>query len=479
MRGKSADRQAGEELRRAAEKLLGHAATRPGAHGDPTPEDLLHELQVHQTELELQNEELKGARVALEEARDRYLELFDFGPVGYVILDGAGRIAHVNLAGAALLGIDRAALPKRPFDALVAAADLPRWVDHVRRVKEGDAPQSCELQLRPPGRPPFPAQVTTVHTASAPDGAVGIRCAVVDITDRRRAEEERTRRIAELLELNQRLEQTQLQLLQADKLSAIGQLAAGVAHEINNPLTYVMSNLFLMGGYVDELLDPRRGAATADPGTAPPRDLEEVRRDLRQGLAESQQGVGRVSRVVRDLVTFAHRDTGRWETAEVHEMIDGALRILESGVGDSLRIVKAYCADRLELRCRPSQLGQVFLNVLVNASQAAPAGTITIRTGRTQGEAWVEFEDTGTGISPDHLHRLFEPFFTTKPVGEGTGLGLSIAHGIVSAHGGRIEVRSIVGAGSTFRIVLPVGGGDASRAEGARAPPGAGGSNGP
>jgi PAS domain S-box-containing protein len=449
MGGKRPERSAADELRRAAERRLGRDATTDTAPPDGSQANLLHELQVHQAELELQNEELRSARGALEAARDRYLDLFDFAPIGYVTLDAAGKIESVNLAGAALLGLDRGALPGRSFDRFVAPADLPRWVAHVEGVGAREAPQTCELLLRPRGREPFPAELTIARTAPGGDASGGLRCALADITERRRADEERTRRIEELSSLNQRLEQAQLQLLQADKLAAIGLLAAGVAHEINNPLTYVMSNLFLMKEHLARLF-------VAGGGTGPER--EAARLDLERGLAESLEGSERVSRVVKDLMSFAHPDTGRWQTAELHGILEGALRILASGVGDALRIVRAYGAEPLQLRCRPSQLGQVFLNVLVNASQAAPTGTLTIRTGRLGAEAWVEFEDTGTGISPENLDRLFEPFFTTKPVGVGTGLGLSIAHGIVRGHGGRIEVRSVVGAGSTFRIVLPVGG---------------------
>ncbi|HSM92277.1 MAG TPA: ATP-binding protein [Anaeromyxobacteraceae bacterium] len=473
MRGKRRERHDAAELRRAAEQRLGHEAPAAGAAPGSAQPDLVHELQVHQAELELQNEELRRARVELEEARDRYLELFELGPVAYVVLDPAGEIVNLNLAGAALLGVDGAAARRRPFDAFVAARDQPRWLAHVQRVKDGVAPQTCEVLLRPRGREPFEAQITAVHTSPAPDGARGVRCAVVDVTDRHRAEQERTRRIEELSELNQRLEQAQRQLLQADKLAAIGQLAAGVAHEINNPLTYVVSNLFLMDGYLESLLDPRRlrAADGGGPGTegGPEREVDEVRQDLLRSLAEAKDGVDRVTQVVKDLVAFAHPDTGRWQTAELHAVIEGALRVLKSGVGGAMRIVKEYWPDPLRLRCRPSQLGQVFLNLLVNAAQAAaPVGTITIRTGRDGGDAWVEFEDTGTGIAPENMGRIFEPYFTTKEVGMGTGIGLSIAHAIVRSHGGRFEVRSVVGAGSTFRIVLPLGGGDDGGVPGSR-----------
>jgi PAS domain S-box-containing protein len=452
----SGKRQTGSEateLRRSAEARLKGAAPTPDRPSSASTAEVLHELQVHQIELELQNEELRRARLAVEEARDRYLELYDFAPVGYVALDAGGRIASINLAGAALLGVDRVQLVARPFDRFVLPKDLPRWVSHLERVREHGAPQVCELLLRPTGREPFPAQLTSVATAS--DTAANIRCTLVDITERRRSEEEREHRIVELLVLNQRLEQTQLQLLQADKLAAIGQLAAGVAHEINNPLSYALSNLFLVDEYVAELLGGQRSPQARDLGT--------VKQELARSLAESREGLERVSQVVKDLKIFAHPDTGKWQVADLHQIVEGALRVVAAALGASTRLVRDYRAEGLKLRCRPSQLGQVFMNVLVNAAQANSAsGTITVRTGRAGAEAWVEIEDSGSGILPEHMGRIFEPFFTTKPVGVGTGLGLSIAHGIVRGHGGRIEVKSEVGVGSTFRIVLPVGGGGAA-----------------
>ncbi len=459
----------GKDLRRSAEeRLRSGAATATPA---PSPAELVHELQVHQVELELQNEELLRAQGALEEARDRYLELYDFAPIGYLALDGEGRIASINLAGASLLGVDRAELVSRSFDRFVVPDDHARWMDHLRSVREHGAPETCELFVRSVGRGPFPARFTSAGPEPGTVASPNVRCTLVDITERRRAEEERERRIAELMALNQRLEQAQLQLLQADKLAAIGQLAAGVAHEINNPLSYALSNLFLVDGYVQEVIDAQRtdpGRAVAGAGgpsvgserkEAAERDLEGIRRDLMQSLAESRDGLERVSRVVRDLRTFAHPDSGRLQLTELHEIIEGALRVVAGAQGPSARVIRDYGADGLKLRCRPFQLGQVFVNLLVNAAQAnTSTGTITVRTGRDGPEVWAEIQDNGSGIPPEHLGRIFEPFFTTKPVGVGTGLGLSIANSIVRGHDGRIEVRSEVGSGSVFRVILPVGG---------------------
>jgi PAS domain S-box-containing protein len=469
--GRKREREPGTKLRRTAEARLAGTSS-PPATTPTSPAELLQELRVHQVELELQNEELRRSRAALEVARDRYLELYDFAPVGYLTLDAGGRIRDVNLAGASLLGVDRAELPSRPFDRFVAPQDHASWAAHLALVRESETALGCELLLRPARRNPFPVELTSLRTAPAEDAPAGVRCTLVDITDRRRAEEERERRITELRALNKQLEQAHLQLLQADKLAAIGQLAAGVAHEINNPLSYAMSNLFLVEEYLQEILGARPAGADAPrlPETrrAPAKpDLASVQRDLTQCLADTREGLDRVSRVVKDLKAFAHPDTGHWQEADLREILDGVLRIIAASLVESARIVKDYGEGALRIRCRPMQLGQVFMNVLVNATQAMPtSGTITVRAGRAGAEAWVEIEDNGAGIPADDLNRLFEPFFTTKPIGVGTGLGLSIAHGIVRGHGGRIEVRSTLGSGSTFRIVLPVAGDAAVQPQG-------------
>jgi PAS domain S-box-containing protein len=454
------DRSSGTKLRHAAEVRLRKVTAPPRPLSRLPSSKLLQELQVHQVELELQNEELRRARSELEAARDGYLELYDFAPVGYLTLDVEGRITSVNLTGAALLGADRVDLRSRPFSRFVAPGELPRWVAHRDRVRGSEAPQGCELLLRPAHRGPFPAQITSSRTEPGPDGSTGMRCTMIDISERRHGEEERERRIAELLELNERLERTQLQLLQADKLAAIGQLAAGVAHEINNPLSYALSNLFLVEEYVGELLGTPEGAGAGEQANRPPaaHDPAEIRSDLIQCLADSRNGLERVSRVVKDLKAISHPDTGRWQAVDLRDVIDGAVRVVGSSLGAGARVVKAYPEAPLTLRCRPAQIGQVLLNVLVNASQAiTPTGTISVRAGRSGHEAWVEIEDNGPGIEAYHLGRIFDPFFTTRPIGVGTGLGLSIARGIVQSHGGRVEVWSALGSGSTFRIVLPIG----------------------
>ena len=469
MAGKLPGQGAAEELRRSAEaELARDASTAPGA---PLA-DQLHELRVHQIELELQNDELRRTREALELAHARYVELYDFAPVGYFTVDARGSLTALNLAGAALLGADRAELLSRPFSRFVAAPDLPRWEEQLRQTPRAAGPGSFELQLVPPGGRPFTAQLICREDQAGPDGRRGLKGALLDVTERRRAEEERERRVEELQRLNEKLKKTQAQLLQAERLAVVGQLAAGVAHEINNPLTFVKANLSVAEERAKEVLEMLQANWRAQEVCEPTCrafqefrrlrsafDVQVAKRDLEESIGESLQGVDRVVSLVRDLRDFALPDRGRVEEADLQAIVERALRVFEGATAGKARLVTAWGAEVPRIKCRPSQLDQVFMNLLLNAVQAGrPDVTVTVRTGRTGEEVWAEVEDDGPGIPDERLDRVFEPFFTTKPIGKGTGLGLSVAHGIVRGHGGRIELRSRVGAGSTFKVVLPIAG---------------------
>ena len=259
------------------------------------------------------------------------------------------------------------------------------------------------------------------------------------------------------------------QLLQSEKMASIGQLAAGVAHEINNPIGYVHSNLGSLGKYIDNLfaIVSAYEAAEGDyqPGSAClPRlqavkkqfDLAFLREDIPALLTESRDGITRVKKIVQDLKDFSHVDEAEWQTTDLHQGLDSTLNIVWNELKYKVEVVKEY-GNLPEIECIPSQLNQVFMNLFVNAGHAIETrGTLTIRTGAEAEQVWVEIADSGKGIAPEHLTRIFEPFFTTKPVGKGTGLGLSLSYGIIQKHHGRIEVESAPGMGTTFRVWLPV-----------------------
>ncbi len=261
---------------------------------------------------------------------------------------------------------------------------------------------------------------------------------------------------------------TEQQMRQTEKLASIGQLAAGVAHEINNPVAYVGANINSLARYSEELFRlcdaylqtqaAPHDAAAAERLRALMRevDVDFLRQDIRSLISESGEGIERVRQIVRDLKDFSRQDTGVWELADLHRGLDSTLNIVRNELKHKAEVVREY-GELPQVECVPAQLNQVFMNLLVNAAQAIEShGTITVRSGHEGDMVWVEVADTGAGIPPENVKRLFEPFFTTKPVGLGTGLGLSLSYGIVQKHGGYIEVDSEPGRGSRFRVWLPV-----------------------
>jgi signal transduction histidine kinase len=274
----------------------------------------------------------------------------------------------------------------------------------------------------------------------------------------------------ELEESYRKLQEVQKQLLQSEKMASIGLLAAGVAHEVNNPIGYVNSNLLSLKTYVAHLLallESYENAESAFGGAVEElRQIEEFKRkidfeylrgDIPALLDESLEGAARVKKIVQDLKDFSHAgDNDVWEAADLHKCLESALNIVRNEIKYKARVVKEFGALP-SVQCLPLQLTQVFLNLLINAAHAIETeGTITVRTGAENGKVWVEIGDTGKGIKSEHLDKIFDPFFTTKPVGQGTGLGLSVSYSIIRKHKGEILVDSSPGRGATFRVVLPV-----------------------
>ncbi len=263
--------------------------------------------------------------------------------------------------------------------------------------------------------------------------------------------------------LREQLEQAQRQLVQSEKMAAIGQLAAGVAHEINNPIGYVSSNINALSGYVNDLLRLIRVYEKSERATP---ELERLRRevdidflaeDIVALVAESQDGIDRVKQIVHSLKDFSRADdSGDSVPADLRQCIESTLKVVYNEIKYKAEVRREF-AELPPVVCRPSQINQVIMNLLVNAAHAIrERGEIVVRTAVHEGGALIEVRDTGAGIAPEHLDRIFDPFFTTKPVGAGTGLGLSVSYGIVREHGGWIKVDSELGAGTCFRVWLPL-----------------------
>jgi two-component system NtrC family sensor kinase len=319
---------------------------------------------------------------------------------------------------------------------------------------------------------PFTEDDQRLLEALASMGAVAIENARLYET----LEDKVRERTAALTRTLEELRDTQAQLVQSEKMAALGDLVAGVAHEINTPLGAIASNTDLVARSLAKIKE-----ALADP-TQPDRARGYVEKAT--GMAEvSRTACRRIDEIVRSLRNFARLDEAERKPADLHEGLDSTLTLLTHLTKNRITVHREYGALP-QVLCYPNQLNQVFLNVLVNAAQAIEGpGEITIRTRfvpaadatgpaarGSKGSAVVEISDTGCGIPPGNLKRIFDPGFTTKGVGVGTGLGLAISYRIIANHQGRIEVESEVGKGTTFRIILPVGGEMAEHQEGAHAP---------
>ncbi len=257
------------------------------------------------------------------------------------------------------------------------------------------------------------------------------------------------------------IESAQRQLYQAEKLASIGQLAAGVAHEINNPIGFIRSNLSTAQQYVTSLkrlAEPMKTGNMAQFQSAwKEADMEFLLEDFAALLSESVEGADRVTKIVSDLKGFSNVDQAEEEVVDLNDNLRFACNVLAGQVKDRVKLVLELGVLPKTL-CLPGHLNQVFLNLLLNAAQAiTDRGLIEVRSEVAGNEIRICIRDNGCGIPEGNLDRLFDPFFTTRQVGSGTGLGLTVCRDIVRAHGGRIEVESKVGVGTTFTVCLPIG----------------------
>ncbi|MHB8417076.1 MAG: hybrid sensor histidine kinase/response regulator [Myxococcales bacterium] len=377
------------------------------------------EMLALNTRLQREVEGERQARENLAQDQRDFLEIIQRIPFPTAIRRG-GQLVFANRAWAALLGLEPEALIGRAILEDVLEEDQPAVAADLAAADVGDQLRPLSARWRRKDGASLEVEMHTVWRLDF-QGAPSVLLAAIDVTERKRL---------------------QAQIVTADRMVSVGTLAAGVAHEINNPLAYVLSNLEYVASELGTLL------------------RSEGQQEILQALAEARQGVQRVREIVRDLKTFSRSDEERRARVDLHGILQSAANMARNEVRHRAKLV-------MDLRPVPEvfgnegKLGQVFLNLIVNAAQAMPDGAaekneirVACRTG-PGGEAVVEVADTGCGIPEALLRRIFTPFFTTKPIGEGTGLGLSICQGIVHAHQGQLEVESEVGRGSTFRVTLP------------------------
>lgn len=283
----------------------------------------------------------------------------------------------------------------------------------------------------------------------------------------RRYKQDLEHRNAELAGQKTEMEHLQAQVLHVEKMASLGQMAAGVAHELNNPAGFIYSNIDLLKEYVERL---QSCLSDYDKLTLPPKaaarinaikkanDYDNIVADLGSILSDCYLGAERIRDVVQNLRLFSRLDEAEVKRADLIEGIESTVRLLsEYFKSGNIKLIRDY-GELPPVNSFAAQLNQVWMNLLVNAAQAigTAAGEVRITTRCVAQTVMVSVSDTGAGISPEQLKKIFDPFFTTKPVGEGTGLGLSISHGVIERHGGKIEVESALGHGTTFTIFLPV-----------------------
>ena len=417
------------ELRRKAEALAISLESKEVSK-DPSLEEtrqLVHELRVHQIELELQNEELRRAQGELEASQARYFDLYDLAPVGYFTLADRGLILEANLTAATMLGVPRGALVNQPITRFILKDDQDLYYHLRKRVVETGQRQMCELRMAKTDGAPF----WTLTEATLSEGAQGvpaIRAVMSDISERKRAEDDRSR--------------LQGQLVQAQKMEAIGTLAGGIAHDFNNILQGIMGALSLV-----DFSGTRAGAM----------DVEDAKALVMRGAD-----------LTRQLLGFARRgkyDVRPLDLARVVEKTSMMFGRTRKHIAIQLDLAPGLPAVLMD----HAQLEQILLNLFVNAAQAMPSGgrlllrseSVELTSKEVENECvpgrYVRLvvADTGVGMDAATQARIFDPFFTTKAPGHGSGLGLASVYGILKSHAAFIRVESELGKGATFTLFLP------------------------
>ena len=408
-------------------------------------------------------------RCKTEETRVRLTAIIESSTDIVGTVDPDGNVLYLNLAGRKLMEWSAAG----PVSDLRLEDFHPPWALSQARyesipyaIRDGSWQGESELRNRAGNIIPV-SQLILAHRDEG-GRLLYLSSIMRDISEHKKAEDALRARQRELEAAYKDIEQAQSQLLQSEKMASVGQLAAGVAHEINNPVGFVNSNLGTLQNYVADLFTmiaayeqletklPQDDALQQLLALKKKLDLNYLRADTGDLVKESIDGLGRVKRIVQDLKEFSHVDSTEWQIADLHAGLDSTLNIAHNELKYKTTVVKEY-GDMPQVECIASQINQVFMNLLVNAAHAIETrGTITIRSGQTSDAVWIEISDTGKGMSAEVQKHIFEPFFTTKPVGKGTGLGLSLAYGIVQKHHGHIEVESEAGKGTRFRIQLPI-----------------------
>lgn len=411
---------------------------------DETYADLLH----YQVELESKN-------AALEEAQQFITSIEAAMTDVLIVCDFQGRIQRVNAALERIVGKTSAELLHQPLQTLFTHECLP-LVNSFQQKIRATAIHDCELSLRGATEPVLLAMNCTSR--------IDARGRIEGMVLMGRPVGELRKAFHALHEAHQELQRTQQQLISAEKMAALGRLVAGVAHELNNPISFVYANMHAMQRYakrLHEYLDSlHNGKSAAELQTLRQQlRIDHILHDMDSLVSGTVEGAERVRDIVRDLRRFSSGQTEKPTQFDLVHVVETAVRWVMKGSRMDVEILyHPDLPDSIIVEGITGQIQQVIMNLVQNAldamrQTAQPRLYITLK--QTATEAVLILRDTGTGIAPENLLRVFDPFFTTKPIGQGTGLGLSISYGIISDHGGKLLVRNHPNGGAEFRIRLP------------------------
>jgi PAS domain S-box-containing protein len=467
--------QAGQALRKKAEEIARRKTAQSSENLEAmSPEEVrqtLHELQVHQIELEMQNEELRRAQEELEAARARYFDLFDLAPIGYFTVSEAGLIMEVNLTAANMLGVTRGSLVKQPLTRFILPEDRDIYYRRRKLLFETGAPQMCEMRMVKKDAAPFWAQMEA-RLAQNAEGAPVCHAVVSDISARKRAEVElqqvrdelehrvtertealrraneelrtdiinRKRAEKEVVEALQQLQETSDMLIQSEKHAAVGRLAVGVAHEILNPASIISSRLQFMEE--DNLSEP-----------------------VRENVRVSREQLQRIVKISHDLLQSSTKKPTVLVGGDLRRVIEAGLQMTERRIKeDHIQVEYNPSSETIPVKMEKDRLVKVIVSLILNACDAMTGehskqmiiAVYRPEVSSTRPSVRLIVTDNGHGIHAGELDKIFEPFFTRKDPGKGTGLGLSVSKGIIQEHGGTIHAENNDMGGASLIVELPL-----------------------
>ncbi len=434
--------------------------------------------------------ERKKMEESLRRSEEKYRHILENMEEGYFEIDLSGNFTFVNNAECRNLGYTKEELIGMNNQQYQNEATIRRVYQVFNNMyKTGEPTRITDIEIvRKDGTKKF-NEISVSLIRDSKGKKIGFNGVSRDITERKRADEALEKNREELIKKNEELEESrrniqltleklgaayeelktsQAKILQQEKMASIGQLAAGVAHEINNPMAFIASNLGTLDKYIRRLKDFIRAQSETIKSLKAAEaieKLEEMRKELKLDytiddidllVKESRDGSERVQKIVRELNRFSRVDDAEYKDTNINECLESSINIVGNELKQKATLHKDY-GKIPSTKCYPQKLNQVFINLLINAVQAIEEkGKVKIKTWEKGGSIWVTVSDTGCGIPRDNQSKIFEPFFTTKEVGKGTGLGLSISYEIMQRHKGELSFESKEGKGATFTIRIPI-----------------------